>query len=71
MNVDRSKWAKEQFAKMSPAVQTFVRELYAVRDDGIALAHTFDTKRPPNTKLTLWEAAAIADVVKGLPEGWA
>ena len=62
--------AVETFAKMSAPVQTFVAALYAVRDDRVALQHTFDTQRPPNTSLTLWEAAAIADVVRGLPEGW-
>ncbi len=59
------------YAKMSAPVQQFVAALYAVRDDHISLQHTFDTQRPPNSNLTLWEAAAIADVVRGLPEGWA
>lgn len=58
------------FAKMSAPVRAFVAALYEVRDDRIALQHTFDTQRPPNTALTLWEAAAIADTVRGLPEGW-
>lgn len=66
----KSNSAVETFKKMSAPVQEFVAALYAVRDDRIALQHTFDTKRPPNTSLTLWEAAAIADVVRGLPEGW-
>jgi hypothetical protein len=66
----KHKWAREQFALMSEPVKQFVRELYAVRDDHIALAHTFDTKRPPNTAFKLWEASAIADVVRSLPANW-
>ena len=66
----KSKWAKERFALMPAPVQQFIRDLYAVRDDRAALAHTFDTKRPPNTDFKLWEATAIVDVVRGLPANW-
>ena len=58
--------AKESYSKMSPAMQTFVRALYAVRNDSIELAHVFDTQRP--TKITLAESPVLADTVLDLPD---
>lgn len=67
----KAAWAVKTFSEMNEPAQRLVRELYAVRPNGVVALRAEWAKHTAYTaKLLRWEALAIQDVVRALPDDW-